>query len=260
MEKSKVYPNFYESIKEARMRIDSTLVLYDEEPYLVLTVCDHNPDGIFRVYLDPLPTQPNELMAHQMYAIPYTWHDEPGMTRGEKMDKWLDSPDGKKSRVIRKMMNSPKFNKFRPFPLGMQNIDGFATFIERKPTRFTQQGIMDNMITVKPITFGEAKSRGLRRRTFSFYGYEMYNTVKGIYPSADECFARFEAGDVDNDSVAFDRNFAFVQGPLNLVYLAYKDDIVGFLPSVADREVRLGREFQHLKEAVSELGVFYKVS
>jgi hypothetical protein len=261
VEKSKTYTNFYESIKEANMRINNTLVLYDGDPYFVLAVGDHNPDGVFRVYLDPLPTEPNELMAHQMYSIPYTWHDEPGMSRGEKMDKWLDTNDGKKSKVIRKMMNSPKFNKFRPFPLGMQNIDGGVSFIERKPTRFTQQGIMDNMVSVDPIVFQKAeRQRFQTSRSFTFYGYEMYNTIKGIYPTADECFARFESGDVGNSAVAFDRNFAFVQGPLSLLYLAYKQDIVGFLPSVADREVRLGREFQHLKEVVAELGVFDKIS
>lgn len=241
------------------MRIDSTIVLYDDDPYYVLTVCDHKDDGIFRVYLDPLPDETRSHMAHQMHHIPYNWMDEPGRTRGDMMDKWMESEDGKKSGVIRKMMNSPKFNKFRPFPLGMQNVDGGVTFLERKPCRYTQQGLMDNMVSINLIRFAEER-RPMNQRKWAFFGKEMRDTIKGVYPSADECFARFEAGDIDNSGVAFDRNFALVQGPLSLTYMAYKRDIVGFIPSLKDREVRLGREFQHLKEVVSELNIFDKIS
>jgi hypothetical protein len=175
----------------------------------------------------------------------------------------METSDGKGSGVLRKMMNSPKFNKFRPFPLGMQNIDGGATYIERKPCRFTQQGIMETMVSVTPLHFGISDKGGrspYNDRMFSFLGPEMYRTVKGLYPSAEECLEQFKEDKIQNKAVGFHRDFAFVRGPLDLLYIAYKTDIVGFVPNLDKSEVKLGRESQHLKELVQELNVFDKVS
>lgn len=250
--------NFYENIKEARMRIDQTTVMYDGEPHFVLCVCDHNPDGVFRVYLDPFRPE-GEDMAINMYSIPFNWHDEPGMTKGDKMDKWLDSTDGKKSGVIRKMMNSPKFNKFRPFPLGMSNTGGRAMYIERKPARYTQQGLTDSMITIHSVDLPDPNER-YPRQSFQFFSHQMYNTIKGIYPSIEECVENMKDDKVANTSVAFHRDFAFVQGPIGITYLAYKSDLVGFLPSLSNREVRLGKSHQYLREVVATLGYFDTIS
>jgi hypothetical protein len=43
--------------------------------------------------------------------------------------------------ILRKQMNSPLFNKFRPYPLGMCNTKGQrAYYLERQPNRKTEQG------------------------------------------------------------------------------------------------------------------------
>src|SRR3546814_20877703 len=58
--------------------------------------------------------------------------------RGKRMDNFLkDNPD---CGIIRKNMDSPLFNRFRPFPLGMCNLNGETYFLCRSPTRNTQQG------------------------------------------------------------------------------------------------------------------------
>jgi hypothetical protein len=44
--------NFYENIKEARMRLKGTIVLYEGIPYRVLAIADHK-GPVFRIYLNP---------------------------------------------------------------------------------------------------------------------------------------------------------------------------------------------------------------
>lgn len=254
----KQYVNFYESIKEADMRVNNTVVLYDGEPYYVLAVADHKPDGIFRVYLDPYTEEAS--LTFQRTSIPGVDGGYSFSERGTVLDQWLETNEGQNSGVIRKMMNSPKFNKFRPFPLGMVNTaQGYAAYLERRPTRYTQQGLMDNMIRFRTVMVGDSEQRKYTSG-YNFYGADMYRVIKGIYPSADECLSRFKEDSVTNQSVAFARDFAFVRGPLGIVYLAYKEEIVGFTPTVSTEEVRLGKDFQHLRELVQELNVFNKVN
>lgn len=260
------HPNFYESIAEARMRLDGTIVLYEDEPCLVLTVCDHKPDGIFRVYLDPLV--PEGHLNTQKWYVPVDWYDEPGMNRGQRMDKWMEEQGG--NTVLRKMMNSPKFKKFRPFSLGMANHDGTVSFVERIPTRHTQQGLMSNMLTWStPDVFRTSKQTSGRARLggpapdgkaqFPFLSSAMYHLIKGNYPSVEECIKNLNDPSIENSSVAFAREFAFVRGPLGLIFLAYKSDIIGYLPNSDLSMVKIDTDFSHAKEVVDELGVFSKI-
>lgn len=249
------YPNFYESLQEARMRLDQTIVLYDDDPYYVLTVCDHKPDGIFRVYLDPLVPE-GSMNTHRTH-IPMDAYDEgPGNTRGHKMDRWMESQ--KDCTVLRKMMNSPSFKKFRPFPLGMANYKGSVQFVERGPVRHTQQGLMNNMLHwSSPDVFKAGDGR--RSKGFPFLSNEMYQLIKGVYPSLEECVENFNDPAVTNTSVAFDRNFALVRGPLGLIFLAYKSDIVGYLPNSDLSMVKVDNKFGHVREAIDDLGKFGKI-
>jgi hypothetical protein len=65
-------------------------------------------------------------------------------------------PLNKGHPIIRKTMNSPKFNKFRPFPLGMCNSNGRCYFLERQPLRpKVEQGLIRSMVTEKQITLAE---------------------------------------------------------------------------------------------------------
>lgn len=255
----KAYPNFYESLKEAHMRILSTVVLYDGEPYYVLAVTDHRDDGVFRVYMDPLGRP--EGMVHQNVHVPYEWHDDGITSRGQAMDKWMDKKEN--TGIIRKSMDSPKFDKFRPFPLGMCNFQGRVYFIERAPTRHTQQGLTQSMLTgtTMNLTNQSVGNGGLSRHNMpNIFSLEMYQTIKGMYPDAKECLEKLNDPLVGNEGAAFHRNFCFIRGPLDMMFLGYKEDIVGHLPHGDTDELCLGRDFSHVREAIAELELFTNIN
>jgi len=250
------YTNFYENLKEAEMRLKGTVVLYDGEPYYVLCVCDHKPDGIFRIYLYPIGVDQALKSGQGLSGVPSgsTWDPALGMTRGEAMDKWLTlNPT---SKIIRKMMNSPLFNKFRPFPLGMLNLQGSVYFVERHPTRKSEQGLTNSMLHQNTISLINKKGFASPDMTSA----EMRATILNEYPSPQECLTKLADPEITNDSVAFNRNFALVRGPIDTLFLAYKQDVVGLLPSLSFASVKLGKKFAYTKEAVESLGLFGSVN
>lgn len=252
------YVNFYENLKEAEMRLSHTVVMYDGEPYYVLAITNHHADGIFRIYLDQLGLPCG--LVHQIENIPYDYAEHPStpMTRGQALDDWLASRGKEFPGVIRKQMNSPLFNKFRPFPLGMCNYQGKSRYLERLPTRYTQQGLTQQMLIGTAVR--SSPSLGYTKNEVpSIFSSEFYDTIKGNYPSFQECLRNMTHPDIANESTAFHREFALVKGPLGLLFLSYKHDIVGFLPNGDDSVVMLSAEFRHLKEVTAELNVFFDV-
>lgn len=255
----KEYTNFYESIKEARMRIEGTVVLYEGWPHYVLTVCDHMDDGIFRVYMEKLGDCSN--MAIQKLSVPYGWHDEPNMTRGQKMDDFMAA--NPKCGIIRKMMNSPHFNKFRPFPLGMCNFKGSVLYLERTPNRSTYQGLTQSMIMSTPPSIIATVNKG---RSLSSGGAihilcdELCDTIVGNYPSFYSSVTKLRDPKVLNDGVAFHRHFALLRGPLNMLFLVYRSDVIGFLPNNDDTVVTIDKGFEYTKEVVDNLNIFKNIN
>ncbi len=249
------YVNFYENIKEAEIRLNHTVILYDGLPYYVHCMCDHKPDGIMRIYLDPLGAEDGRLAVQRNLSIPYEWHQESpnGPTRGDMMDEWLETDQGKSSGVIRKMMNSPKFNRFRPFPLGMSNYQSKVVFIERQPMRQTQQGLTNNMMfQVKVGLDGPIPGY----KALSVTSPELFDVIVGKYPSPEDCLINLLDPEVSNEGAAFHRNFALVRGPIRSLFLAYKTDIVGFLEKGDFSSLRLADEFKYTKEVIEELKLF----
>lgn len=255
------HTNFYETIKEASMRLDHTVVLYDGEPYYVLCVTDHNPDGIFRVYLDPIRPDGRltiqELTNTPEEAVPYTWSMPPGSapSRGQKMDEYLTN--NPKTRIIRKMANSPLFGKFRPFPLGMCNAGKDAYYIERTPNRATQQGLTDTMMVQQKLVLtpepGGMRPAGGRYSPIPCTSNYFYDCVKGNYPDVKECLEALQDPDTTNTAVGFNRVMALVRGPLNTIFLAYKGEIVGMLPYNDLSCLRLSKNFSFVREVVQEV-------
>lgn len=253
------YVNFYENVKEAEIRLNHTVVLYDGLPYYVLCICDHKPDGIMRVYLDPLGAEDGKLSIQRTYGVPYEWLQESpnGPTRGDMMDKFLDTDVGKQSGILRKMMNSPKFNKFRPFPLGMVNIQGSVILVERQPMRQTQQGLTNNMLSQSKITIDGA-SGGIR--PVNIASPELADTILNKYPSPEDCRKNLLDPEVQNTGAAFHRSFALIRGPIRSLFLAYKTDIVGFLEKGDFSSLRLADEFRYTKEVIEDLKLFNNVA
>lgn len=256
----KEYVNFYENMKEACMRLANTVVLYDGKPYYVLCITNHKSDGVFRIYLDDMSREDGMALS-RVPGIPYEWHDGTNdfVERGKKMDAFLDAnPD---CGIIRKMMNSPAFNKYRPFPLGMCNWKGQVFYLSRNPTRHTQQGLTNSMLSVFRVALEETgpllkKYRDGPNTTC----YEAAQTILGNYPSIEECFVNMSDPTITNSGAAFSRDFAFVRGPLGLLFLAYREDIIGYLPDNSEKNLMVGGEFRYVKESIEDLNFFSSIT
>ena len=248
---SKEYTNFYENIKEAMMRLQHTVVMYDGFPYYVLTIDSHKPDGIFRVYMEPLGGKRGSVIGRGL-SVPY---DGPNGYRGPEMDKWLDA--NKDSGVIRKQMNSPLFNKFRPFDLGMCNIDGNVVYTERQPQRQTYQGLTQQMVYQLPVSLGPRLS--VTKNALVGIQHPAFKAcVLAEHPSYDECIKNLLDPEISNEGVAFSRHFALVRGPVDTLFLAYKSDIVGAVTD-GSKTLRLSKSHRHTREVIEELGVFSEI-
>lgn len=250
--------NFYENIVEAKMRLTNTIVLYGSAPYLVLLVSDHKPDNIFRIYLEPIGKGMRKLSTQQGSSAPpsHTYLDDES-NRGAYMDKWMDSPKNS-AGVIRKQMNSRYFKKFRPFPLGLVNIDGRVVYTERTPNRKMEQGLINNMVHRSMIDQKEGSS-GYGTKV-DIYGPEFRDCIMGLYPSPQECLEALNNPEISNESVAFDRFFGLSRASFGCLCLIYKNTSIGVLPQKDFSKLDLASSFHHLKEVVEELGLFQTIN
>jgi len=244
------YPNFYENVQEATIRLQHTTVLYDGEPYFVLCFDDHKPDGIIRIYMEPIGY--DKLESNYM-PIPYGNSLPPGKSRGDVMDAYM--AQNPTSRIIRKQMNSPLFQRFRPFPLGMCNFSGSTAYCERQPVRHTHQGLTNSMISARYLSV-DGKDRSCH---LSFTGKEFRDTIMGKYPTAADSLKVVTDSSYKENAVGFSRLFAFVRGPVDTAFLAYKNDIVGNIPNGDTSVVTLSKNFTFVKELVDNLNIFQDI-
>jgi len=242
----KEYPNFYENLAEAVKRLEGTVVKYGNDFYYVLCITDHKNDGIFRIYLDDL----KDLWLRKAGDIPYGGHVP---NRGKAMDDYIVANPN--CGIIRKQLNSPLFNKFRPFPIGMINCDGQAIYVERSPVRHTQQGLTSQMLVGRQVTI----TNNERSYNIDIYSAGLYQTLTNSYPTFEECCSNLLDKSILNPSVAFHRNFAVLRGPINTLFVAHKNEVVGFLPALDSSVIVLGQDFTYLKEVIESLNIFQEV-
>lgn len=247
--------NFYENIAEALIRLKQTIVLYYGYPNYVHTIAKYGTDEILRVYMTPLEKMQDmpqaDLPSNGM--VPHG-HD----SMAKYMDQWMEQHP---NWIVRKMMNSPKFNRFRPFPIGMVNQGTRAVYCARQPARpKTEQGLIPSMLLNTPITVNPAPrlSAGLSHHV-DCYNKSFKDAIVGDYPSPKVTLEGLKNPNHSNESVAFNREFALVKGPIDLMFLAYRDEIIGVLPNGDFSSVRLGKEHKHCKEVTDELNLFYNI-
>lgn len=219
------YDNFYENLEEAVHRLVGTIVKYEDEFYLIDNI-QNADDNIFRVHMRTLKNV---------------------LTGGKS---------------ITKKMNSPYFNKFRPFPLGMVNIGGHAKYLSRTPVRSRLQGLADNSLIETPIDDYEATSpppvipvRRGREKNVQWCSQEMEDCFKGDYPSFAETAEALDNAEIANHSVAFSRELALVRGFCGIRFLANKSGIIGQYHGKTNA-VLLSPELKYLKESLEETGFF----
>lgn len=248
------YPNFYECLEEAHARLLRTTVLYEGRPYYILAITDHKNDGIFRTWLAPIENVNLPVMKEFTTICVSISQSNPSL--GDHLDKALEkNPD---AGVLRKHMNSPKFNRFRPFPLGMCNVDTQVYFIERQPIRpKMEQGLTKTGLYETLITSGSRQDNPRKTMELPDMFSEAFKTcITGDHLSFDLVLDSLMNPKVVNDALAFHREFALVRGPLEMLFLAYRTEIIGVLAKNNKSELRLGREFKFCHEVVDELGVF----
>lgn len=248
------FPNFYENLEEASKRLSGTYVLYDGRPYRILTITNHKTDGIFRAYLLPLGDKEID------YIPDYDMFSEGSPDQAKYLDEWMEK--NSEAGVLRKHLNSPLFNRFRPYPLGMCNYKGYALYLERQPMRpRMEQGLVPSGIVESPLSLLKTGNGRLSSGTQVKLNSDAFrDCVLGVHPSAQECVERLNDSRCGNDAVAFDRYFALVRGPVDMTFLAYKGDVIGLLPDNNLSSVRLSKKFSYAKEVVQELGVFQNVA
>lgn len=209
------YENFYENLEEASFRLNQSIVMYDGQPVYIHSL-ENNTDGIVRVRIQELP---------------------------------LD--EAKINNTTRKMINSPKFNRFRPFELGNMNLLASGVIypyrLERVPVRTRTQGTTQTNTRLNPL-FPE-----LRNPNFGFnsllYNEGFVEMCRGVYPTWDEYI---ETG---IPSCALSRDIAIrLSEDTGLRFLKYKELYAGIVTEKG--VVALYPKYNYLREAIEELKVF----
>lgn len=254
----KEFPNFYENYDEAYKRLHNTIVCYDGHPHQVFWISEHAEDGFLRAYLYPVEEGGKSDFSAKLPDVAGAIYQNPGeinkKVAGKFIDKWMDE-NKNKNILIRKKLNSPLFNKFRPFPLGMVNQKDFAYYVERQPLRKTEQGLLRSSLQETKCQLITILSP-LGIINTNLYSESFVDCVKGVYPTFYDARNWLENPECGNTSIGFHRLFALVKGPLDILFLQYKTDIVGYMPQKGASALKLGKDFKHLKEVVQELDVF----
>lgn len=253
------HPNFYENTAEARMRLRDTVVLYDGHPHYVINVADHFKDGAIRIYLVRLDA--DNLPAYFTKGAPVTfgWGDSDSSAYPKAVDDWLEKSEDTLG-VVRKRMDSPKFAKFRPFELGNVNFEGGVFYTIRSPRRSTSQGLANGALASVRISLS-SPTKNPSRAPLSYYGPsyywpEMVRTILNQYPSAADCLSHLTSDKCDNEGLAFHREFSFIRGPIDTIFLSYKNNVVGILPNADFSRVKITKQFGYAKDALAELELF----
>ena len=176
------------------------------------------------------------------------------------MRKWaVEKPN---EFVVRKYMNSAKFNKYRPFPLGNVNYNGEVIYVERRPTRQTIQGIRaDSLLCEKVSASPSVLPEGgllskMSRAYVDPYSLEFVDCVLGNYPEYRDCINHLRSAECSNSGLAFNREFSVLRGPVRTLFLCYKTEGVGIVTGPYGNFLTLSKEFEYLKEQIEELNVY----
>lgn len=263
------HKNFFETIEEAKMRLNKSVVQYRDDFYYVVYVSDQKEDGKFRVYLDKLG---------QGQAI---WHrtnfpQSPDYSSSELVAKY-DSAIKNKSYgegFIRKYATSRYFNKFRPFPMGNMNIDGEVIYCERSPTRNMNQGLLRDAVLATRVQtvpyqyddhgqnnrLNDLSGRGpLGNAPFDIFSEEFNQMLKGEYPSYREVIENLQDPEILNNGCAFSREYSLFRGPLDMLFLCHRHSGVGAV-SVDGKSLSLASTHRFLVEEITEMGIFNNIT
>lgn len=224
--KGKDNTNFYDNLDECHRRLMNTVVLYDGQPAFIQNIRDGFDDGVYRVYMNLLP----------------------GELRGGAPAQ--EDEDNTPGRVVRRKINSPKFNRFRPFQMGYANIFDtgvrHASFLSRVPSRQSRQGLSRQLLTsiIPALCTPERRHQGVQYES-AITAAGFAEMVKGEFPKAEEALDL-----LDNDtSMAVSRKFAVQRDSFGMLFLYAGPDRVGVVRS---NEILLAPNKMYLREEIQD--------
>ena len=204
----KLPPNVYENLEEAQFRLSGSVVGYDGYPAYIHDVRAHS-DGIFRLTITRLPLN----------------------GEGHAGAEDIGDEDLPASKAVRKRIDSPKFNRFRPIQLGMMNlfdatgqitgrIMRHASYAVRIPVRRGSQGLKNESFDCRMLFGGQRTqlNHAMKSEAFS----EM---SRNVYPTFDEAMDRL----APDSSIAVTREFAVAMGADQIVSLYHKNTVSGLV-------------------------------
>jgi hypothetical protein len=215
------YDNFYENLEEASFRLNGTVVLYDGNPVYVATLENHK-DGIVRVNIMDLPLDPNT----------------------------MTSPS------TRKMINSPKFNKFRPFEVGnmnylSQNGNLIPLRVERIPARTRMQGANSTNMRISMVDPRLAAGAAFNWNNL-ICNEGFVEMVKNIYPTLPEFF------ESETPACCLSRDLTVnTVERSGVCYVFYKMESIGILNT--NGSLFLFPKYNYLKESLDAARIFSEV-
>lgn len=212
----------YETVEEAHMRLQGSVVLYDGEPVYITAVkaVERQDEGggrdIFRVYAVPLP-----------YG---------------KADDVRNGND----KQFRKYISSKKFD-LSPFPMGWCSYGRDAYYLSRIPARQARQGLTSGNLKISAIG-----GRPIKADYNSLVSSEEFKRcVTGKYEDVEIALARLN-GLGDDVVVPVGRSFAFVKDvDIGLVYLYHKNTKCGFTFGT-NKGFTLPDKYKFLREEAEE--------
>jgi hypothetical protein len=252
----------YETLDDARMRLQNTIVLYDGEPVYITEIgqmkAGDPKEDIYRVYAAPLPYEGEkgglhfnkarvELAAAHWDAFIERQVGRPVHPKPAPKAPPEPAPEDPKE-LLRKFISSKKFD-MAPFPMGFVNTESGVFYCQRRPRRQQRQGLSHETFLGQPV--------GRNFEPLAFHEIlnspEFVDCVKGKYPTYNDSKLALEIAK-DSVSVAFDRHFALVKDEhiSELLYIYHKKEKVGF---VMEGKVKLANNGQCLRESLKELNV-----
>lgn len=173
---------FWTDIEQAQTRLIGCVVLYDGQPVYIDNVTNVADDDIPRAHIRVLPCK---------------------------------EQDGSNSR---KMLNSPKFNKFRKMPnLGWMNVSSGAgaVFLARQTHRATKHGLtVGNVLITSTPRRAAGDTNDMTALVSGAYNFSSVMFDKGFvdahngqFPSLESVLARIEEG----SSIAFSRKYCVIR-------------------------------------------------
>lgn len=204
---------FWTDLTQAQERLTHCVVLYDDQPFYIESVEAHE-DGIPRARL--LACNPTR-------------------------------------EASRKMLNSPKFKRFRDLPrLGWSNMGGAmgAALLERRAVTTRTHGLNNNNVSVKTFRTVDSGEVLLRGGNYNFNGCMFLQGFSDANSGKFPTLAGILQNIAEGSAIAYSRKFCVFRDTTGIRWLYRNSDRVGLFTGVDT--LNLLTKFAFLREEIME--------